>query len=215
MSIPPEAWARLLSAGGIRRYEPGTVLLRQGDPATHVLALVSGRVKVMRTLPDGSIVVLSIRGPGEILGEISVLGGDSRAVTVAALDHCEARSIPAERFLLLVRSLGLEIPLLRQAMNRIRDGETWRSELAVLPAGPRLVRTLLRLAGPSLSGPAEADIGLDQTELGQAAGLSRSTVAAELARLRDQGIITTARRRVVITDLDRLRELARADHAQR
>lgn len=207
MSLPPDAWARLLSIGGIRRYEPAAVLLRQGDPATYVLALVSGRVKVTRTLPDGSVGVLSIRGPGEILGEISVLGGDRRAVTVVALDHCEARSIPAERFLRLIRSLGLEVSLLRQALHRVRDGEAWRSELAVLPAGPRLARTLLRLAASGQPDSAKVDVGLDQTELGQAAGLSRSTVAAELARLRERGIIATARRRVVITDMNRLRAL--------
>jgi DNA-binding transcriptional ArsR family regulator len=45
-------------------------------------------------------------------------------------------------------------------------------------------------------------------ELGQAAGLSRSTVAAELARLRKQGAVLTTRRRVIITNLSRLRYLA-------
>jgi CRP-like cAMP-binding protein len=118
--------------------------------------------------------------------------------------------ISAERFLLLVRSLGLESELLRHAMDRIREGEAWRAEMAALPAGPRIVRTLLRLAAP---GPATSvDVGLDQTELGQAAGLARSTVAAELARLREKGLIATGRRRIVITDLGRLRALAASGH---
>jgi CRP/FNR family transcriptional regulator, cyclic AMP receptor protein len=56
------------------------------------------------------------------------------------------------------------------------------------------------------------DVGLDQTEVGQAAGLSRSTVAVELARLRQQGVIATGRRRIVITDMARLRALAGAGH---
>jgi CRP/FNR family transcriptional regulator, cyclic AMP receptor protein len=180
--------------------------MRQGEPPTHVLALVGGRVKVLRVSPDGNVLVLAIRGPGELLGDISVLGDEDRSATVIAVDRCETRIIPADRFLFLVRSLGLEAELLRHAMSRIREAEAWRAELATLPAGPRLVRTLLRLAAP---GPAmSADVGLDQTELGQAAGLSRSTVAVELARLREQGIIATARRRIVITDLPRLRALA-------
>jgi CRP-like cAMP-binding protein len=172
--------------------------------------LVAGRVKVLRDSPDGSVLVLAVRGPGEILGEISILGGADRSATVIAVDRCETRMISAERFLLLVRSLGLEGELLRHAMDRIREGEAWRAEMAALPAGPRIVRTLLRLAAP---GPATSvDVGLDQTELGQAAGLARSTVAAELARLREKGLIATGRRRIVITDLGRLRALAASGH---
>ena len=86
----------------------------------------------------------------------------------------------------------------------------WRAEIAALPAGPRLVRTLLRLAAPGPAAP--IDVGLDQTELGQAAGLARSTIAVELARLRAQGIVATSRRRITITDIARLRTLAESGH---
>lgn len=206
MSVSPDSWARLVAAGRPCHHEPDAVLLRQGDAATHVLALVAGRVKIVRTSPDGDVVVLGVRGPGEILGDISVLGGDDRSATVVAVDACETRLLPAERFRHLVRSLGLESALLREAMTRIREGEAWRAEIAALPAGRRLARTLVRLAVPGPERP--VDVGLDQSELGQAIGLSRSTVAAELARLRERGLVATARRRVIITDLDGLRALA-------
>jgi CRP-like cAMP-binding protein len=96
---------------------------------------MAGRVKVVRTSPDGNVVILAIRGTGEILGDISVFGGDNRSATVIAINRCETRAIPADRFLLLVRSLGLEAPLLRHAMSRIREGEAWRAELASLRPG--------------------------------------------------------------------------------
>jgi CRP/FNR family transcriptional regulator, cyclic AMP receptor protein len=150
VSVSAEAWGRLLSAGSVRFYEPGAVLLRQGEQATHVLALVAGRVKASRTVRDGSVLVLAVRGPGEILGEIAVLGGEGRSATIVAVDRCETRIIRADRFLLLVRSLGLESQLLRHAMARIREAEAWRAELAALPAGARLIRTLLRLAVPGV-----------------------------------------------------------------
>ena len=188
---------QLLAAGSARWYEQGAVLLRQGEPATHVLALVRGRVKVLHTSPEGQILLLALRGPGEILGDMSVLGTDERSATVVALDRCETRVILADRFRRLVRSLGLEEHFLRHAMSRIRESDAWRAELATLPAGPRLARTLLRLAG---GGPAPTDVRVDQAELGHATGLSRSTVAAGLARLREQGVITTSRGRIIITD---------------
>ena len=205
MDLSVEMCERLRAAGTGRRFAAGEVLLRQGDPPTHVLLLLSGRVKVSLTTPDGQ-VLLAVRGPGELLGEMAVLGGDERSATVVAIEPCAAQVLEADRFRRLVRSAGLENELLRRAMRRIREGEAWRAETAALPAGPRVVRALLRLAVPGSGGP--VDVGLGQSEIGQAVGLSRSVVAAELGRLREQGVVRTARRRIVITDPARLRAMA-------
>jgi CRP-like cAMP-binding protein len=101
-----------------------------------------------------------------------------------------------------VRTTEAEADLLRRAMRRLREGEEWRAETAALPAGPRVVRALLRLAVPS------GEVGLGQSEIGQAVGLSRGVVAAELARLRDLGAVSTERGRTVITDLPLLQAVA-------
>ncbi|MEU8121054.1 Crp/Fnr family transcriptional regulator [Spirillospora sp. NPDC049024] len=199
-------WESLVAAGAERRFAAGDVLLRQGDPARHVLLLTRGRIKALLTLPDGEVLLLAVRGPGEILGEIAVLGGDDRSATVVAMDPCVTRVLPADRFRSLLRSAGAEEEMLRRAMRRLREGEAWRAETAALSAGPRVMRALLRLAVPAGDGP--PGVGLGQLEIGQAVGLSRSVVAAELARLRDLGVVSTERGRTVITDLPRLRELA-------
>jgi CRP/FNR family transcriptional regulator, cyclic AMP receptor protein len=206
MGLSPQAWAHLLAAGFDRRFEPGDVLLRQGDPGTHVLAVVSGRVKVVRTSSEGDLLVMAIRAAGDILGEMSVLGVANRSATAIAVDRCATKVIRADRFLQMIQAKSLEGEFLRHAMARIREGEEWREELASLPAGRRLARTLLQLlpTGPGMP----LDVALSQSELGQAAGLARSTVAAQLARLRELGAIDTGRGRILVTDLARLRAVA-------
>ena len=156
------------------------------------------------------MLLLAVRGPGELLGEMAVFGEDDRSATVVAVDACRTRVVTAERFLLLTRSAGVQDELLRRAMRRIREGERWRAETAALPAGPRVARALVRLAVAVTQEP--VDVGLGQTEIGQAVGLSRSVVAAELARLRERGLVMTARRRIVIVDLPGLRALAESGH---
>jgi CRP/FNR family transcriptional regulator, cyclic AMP receptor protein len=207
VDVSAQMWERLVAAGTGRRFHAGEVLLRQGDPPTHVLLVVSGRVKVSLALPADEIL-LAVRGPGELLGEIAVLGGDGdgRSATVVAIDPCVTSVLPAARFGALVRSARLEDELLRSTMRRLREGERWRAEIAALPAGLRVVRALVRLAIPGARGP--VDVGLSQAEIGQAVGLSRGVVAAELSRLREQGVVATGRRRIIVTDLPRLRALA-------
>jgi hypothetical protein len=69
---------------------------------------------------------------------------------------------------------------------------------------------LLRLAVPVPGRPLE--VGLSQSEIGYAVGLSRSVVAAELAWLREAKIVTTADRKVFINNAERLRALAASGH---
>ncbi|RFS86502.1 Crp/Fnr family transcriptional regulator [Actinomadura spongiicola] len=205
-SVWERAWATLVAAGVEQRFQPGDTLLHQGGRPSHVLLLLAGRVKALLTLPDGQVLLLAVRGPGELLGEMAVLDHDDRSATVIAVDPCVTRVLSADRFRSLVRSSGVEQELLRRAMRRLREGEEWRAETAALPAGPRVVRALLRLAVPGGDGP--PGVGLGQSEIGQAVGLSRGVVAAELARLREQGVVATERGRTVIVDLPRLRALA-------
>ncbi|MFC0042449.1 Crp/Fnr family transcriptional regulator [Actinomadura rayongensis] len=184
--------------------------MSQGGPADVVHFLVSGRVKVTRHTADGDVILLAVRGAGSIIGELSVLDGGERSATVTALDACLTRTLDAERFLARVRKEDLRDELLKTAIALVRENEAWNAELVGLPAGPRVVRTLLRLA--TLGPDGALEVVLDQTELGQAARLVRTGVAAELARLRRAGLIATGRRRIVLTDPVRLRALAGSGH---
>jgi len=51
-------------------------------------------VKALRIEADGSVLVLAVRGSGEIIGDITVLGDSTRNATVIAVDRCETRIVP-------------------------------------------------------------------------------------------------------------------------
>ncbi len=209
--LPIGAWHALQRDGAFRRYDAGAALLRQGEPGTHVLVLTAGRVKVTRVEPDGSELLLAIRGPGEVLGEIAVLDGATRSATVTALDSCLTYVLPAVKFRRIIDEFRLQDVLLGHVLARWREADDIRAELAELAASQRVVRTLIRfavMAGSTTAAGRSVDVRLSQEELASATGLSRSAVAAELADLRKRGLVATARRRVVILDVDGLRLLS-------
>ncbi len=186
-------------------------MLRQGGAGTHVLALVDGLAKVLCHERDGSVTWLAFRGPGDLLGEVSVFNGTARTADVVALSPCTATVIEAERFRRFVDRRGLAMALMQQAQARQRESDLYRSELLTLPLVVRLARSLLRLselAAPDGSSPTLSLTGLTQEEIAQVIGVTRNSAGSGLRLLREAGALETARRVVVIKNLGTLRRWA-------
>lgn len=200
--MPQEAWRSLLANGTVRRYAKGEVLMHQGAPGTHVLILTRGRVKVTRVDPEGNDLLLALRGPGEVIGEIAVLGGAGRIATVTALSPCITYVLAAATFLRIIHEKRVESILLQHVIGLYRESEDARAELAGLSSTPRIARVLWRFA--VVIGGEHPRIDLSQEELAGAAGLSRASTTAALAALRRQGLIVTGRRSLTVPDPARL-----------
>ncbi|MFP8904953.1 Crp/Fnr family transcriptional regulator [Streptomyces atacamensis] len=210
--LSEEVWLELRALGPSRRFRERGVMLRQGAPGTHLLALTEGIAKVVCREPGGAVTWLAFRGPGDLLGEVSVFHGTARTAEVVALTPCTATVLDARRFRRFVEERGLVMDLMRQTLARLRESDAHRTELLTLPSVVRLARTLLRLAelGGHGSEPGAVRLsGLAQEELAQAVGVTRNAVGTALQRLREAGAVETARRAVVIKDMGALRLWAR------
>ena len=181
-------WAELCALAPARRRPTRSLLLRQGDPGTHVLVIVSGSAAITRRDSRGMRSLLAVRGAGELLGELAVLDGGVRSATVIAAEPCTVHTIPTPAFERFVAEHGLLPVLLRHAVSRIREGEEIRQELATAPVPVRLASALLRLAASAQAGNAGlVVIRLTQEELAQLIGASRNSVVQALAPWRAQG----------------------------
>ncbi len=70
-------------------FEPGDVIITEGEPGQSVFILTTGRVKVFVRGPDHSSVPLGALGEGSFFGEISTLSGRPRSATITAAAACE------------------------------------------------------------------------------------------------------------------------------
>mgnify|MGYP004702215051 CR=1 FL=1 len=69
-----------------RTFNRGDVLMRQGDDGIGLYIILSGKVKVEKADQTGKQVELASNGPGDIMGEFSVLDGAKRTATVTATE---------------------------------------------------------------------------------------------------------------------------------
>jgi CRP-like cAMP-binding protein len=70
--------ARIKGHGRVRRFEPGEVLLRAGDPAVWFFVVTAGRLEAVREWVAGEELLIDL-GPGHFSGEINMLAGDERS----------------------------------------------------------------------------------------------------------------------------------------
>ncbi|MEV4176169.1 Crp/Fnr family transcriptional regulator [Nonomuraea sp. NPDC049709] len=186
-------WAELLKLAPEQCRPARSVLLRQGDPGTHVMALRAGSVMITVRAEHGERTLISVRAAGELLGDLAVLDGQPRTATVIAAEACRVHAIPAPEFLQFVDKHELHGALLRQSIGRLREAERINIELATAPVAVRLACALVRLAAMSdTRSRSTPHIILTQEELAQLIGASRNAVGSALKVWRDQDWVHTA-----------------------
>ncbi|MFJ8147388.1 Crp/Fnr family transcriptional regulator [Streptomyces sp. NPDC096048] len=145
----------VMALGNRKRYPADTHLLTEGERSSHVLIILHGWVTVSLATDRGATrLILGLRGPGELLGEMAALDRQPRSATVRALGPTEAQVIGGDafrRFLALhPRVSGLVI---RQLTSRLRSADQERSALASLTVLQRLAHRLIELSKPDSYGP--------------------------------------------------------------
>jgi CRP/FNR family transcriptional regulator, cyclic AMP receptor protein len=95
----------------------GHVIARQGEIGTGFFVVVSGRVRVVR---DGAVV--SMLGPGDFFGELSVLDRQPRTAMVAAEVPTSCLALASWDFeAVLLAQPALTLAILRGVATRLRE----------------------------------------------------------------------------------------------
>ncbi|MDQ6748660.1 MAG: Crp/Fnr family transcriptional regulator [Candidatus Dormibacteraeota bacterium] len=199
----------LLEHGRQRRYGRGDTLFHEGDASDWVAVLLRGRAKISYDSEAGTEVVLGVRDPGELLGELSALDGAPRSATVTAMEPVEALILTAGAFRMFLESYPrLALELIRSLVARLRDADVKRVEFGTYDSVGRVARRLVELAerfGREEAGGVVIELPITQQELAGWTGTSRESVAKALHALRKLEWVDTGRRQFVIRDLDALR----------
>lgn len=202
----------LRSRGLSRRFRRGSMLFHEGEVSDRVWVILEGRVKVSHFTEDGKEVVLAVRAPGDLLGDMSAIDGEPRSASASALDPVEALVLPAEEFKVFLQAQPrVALILLENFSRRLRDADRKRIEFAAQDTVGRVAARLVELAerfGEPAGRGVRITAPLSQQELAGWTGASREAVSKALQALRGRGWVETHRRGVTVLDLEALRRRA-------
>jgi CRP/FNR family transcriptional regulator len=189
---------------GIQSFSAGQVLFSEGEACAGLYIVVSGRVRIFKTSPNGREQVLAIEGPGASVAELPVFDGGPYPASAAALEASELLFVSRSD----LRAICLEKPevalkLLQVVGARLRRLVGIIEELSFTTVRHRLISWLLRQAGSEglqTERGVVFSLNASHQELAAQIGTVRELVSRNLARLQAQSFIEMNGRQITILD---------------
>ena len=122
-AVIPEEQSYLLESLAVRHFEPGEVIIEQNVPANGIYLIASGEVSVVRQEHDDDPLVLASLGPGDLIGEVSVVLRKNSTARVVAHYPTLTLQLPRSKFLGVVKKHPSVLVELYQVAVQ-RDEET-------------------------------------------------------------------------------------------
>lgn len=179
-----------------RSYRAGEALFREGDPGDACYVVQSGVVRIVRTHSDGRQVVLALRRPPDLLGELAMFGSAPRSASAEAVEDTTVLAIVAGdmRRLLMARPT-IAMAMLEELADRVRSASDQVSQRSFRNVPGRIAEALLEQIGDA---EGDAVVELTHAALADMAGTSRETVSRFLSQLEKAGVLTCGRRQLTI-----------------
>jgi CRP-like cAMP-binding protein len=207
-ALDDEAAASLLANMVSVKIAKGSVLFAEGDVGDHLYVVVEGKLKLGTSSSDGRENLLSILGPGEMFGELSLFDPGPRTSSATAVTDAKLLSLGQEKLLpWLEENPKVSLQLLARLAQRLRRTNEAVGDLVFSDVPGRVAKALIDL-GERFGKKTDEGLyvlhELTQEELAQLVGASRETVNKALADFAGRNWLKLDGRAVLITDFERL-----------
>jgi CRP/FNR family transcriptional regulator len=213
-NLLPEERERVRPLVVMRSFDQGEAIFREGDPAARFHFIIGGRVKIVKSAPDGKEIILEILGPGDPVGAVAVFQDRPFPASAVPLETTSVLTLPAPEFFALTSAnpalmRGILAGLTRRLMEltrRLADRSA-RAELRVA----RLLLTLAERMGRREKDGLRLPLVLSRQEIAELVGITQETAIRIMSRWGKEGLVLTESAGFLIPDPDRLRDLAPED----
>ena len=191
----------------------GSILFKEGDDGEHLYVIIDGKLKLGTSSGDGRENLLSILGPGEMFGELSLFDPGPRTSTATAVTDAKLLSLGHEKVIpWLKQNPEVSLQLLTRLSQRLRRTNEAVGDLVFSDVPGRVAKALIDLGdrfGKTTPEGLLVNHDLTQEELAQLVGASRETVNKALADFAGRGWLKLDGRSLLITDVERLSKRSR------
>jgi CRP-like cAMP-binding protein len=198
--VGKEALVDIVAAATQRRAHAGVALVEQGIASPHLVMLVRGAAKVVRTVASGSgesVIVLDVMRAPCIVGDASVLDGQPATSSVVTLRSSHVAMLDRRHMVrLMAAHPSIARALLSRVAQELRSRVRRIDEIVVGPVDERVKHLLDSLAqehGTPLGQGRFIAIPLRRRDLANMVNATTETVSRLLAKFEREGLARSTR----------------------
>lgn len=213
-ALSPDDRARLAEVAVVRSYDKGATLFAEGEASEFLYTLLSGRAKVIKSIPSGKEVILEIFGPGDPIGAVVAYEGRPYPASAVAIETTSCLLVRRAPFFgLLERHPTLVRGFILGLTQRILELTKRIPEVAGGRVETRFAHVFLKLADKmGRPGPEGTIIpmALSRQDLADLTGTTIETCIRIMSRWGKEGTVRTDKEGFVLLDRPTLERLALA-----
>ena len=175
-----------------QRYKRGEVLVEQGQKSNALAILLTGRARVVSTDSRGREVILATLGPGDYIGEMSIIDNEPHSATVRAEVQTDVLLLGRADFArCLAENASMSLVVMRGLVKRLRHADRKIESLALLDVYGRVAHALLEFAVQDAHGQWLLREKITRQDLAKMVGASREMVSRVMKDLEERAFIQT------------------------
>ena len=209
--LKEEIVCSILEYSSTKNLSKGEYLFLPSDVCAHLYIVKEGIVEIFQIGEDGKKIVLHHAGKGAFLGDTILFNEGKYEAHAYAIKDSELLAIEKKGFENLIYTYPeIGIRMLADFGKRIKKLKSFAAEIALNDVGKRIIRLLLELLEAQGVDGKNAVILTNiptQDEMAFRIGTVREVICRGLHRLEKENLIKVKRGKVVIYDVDKMREL--------
>jgi CRP/FNR family cyclic AMP-dependent transcriptional regulator len=193
--LPDTLRSELFQAAVAHHLREGEALFRAGDVGDGCYRIEKGLVKIVVSSREGEEHIISLLGPGAIVGELSIIDGGPRSASVVAIDDCSLLFVSRAKFQKYTEAHPeLTAYLVQTLARRLREADDAVAAATFLSVKARLARALLNIAEyvgqDNGGGRIQLRLKIGQSDLAAMAGVARENVSRTMSEWRKRNIVS-------------------------
>jgi CRP/FNR family transcriptional regulator, cyclic AMP receptor protein len=211
--LSPEGLGHLQRIALLGMHQAGAVLYREGQIPNGVFILCNGGAKISISSSRGSVVILKMAEPGEMLGLEAVLGDRPHEETAELMDSCQVKFVGKQELLGYFASHGEAA--VKAALQLNTNCQSARKQIRHMgfsvSGGEKLARLLFTWVNDGRNGHRHEKIlstSFTHEEIAQMVGSTRETITRALNHLKRKEVLEVRGKTLIVKNVEELERLA-------
>lgn len=208
-----EQLRKISSFSKIKSFKKHEIIFNEDDFYAGFYILLKGNVKVFKTSSSGKESVVHLVSPLTAFADIPLFEGGNYPVSAETLEESLTLFIPKEKFLeLIYKEPGISLKMLAGFAKRLKSLINQLEDLSSKEVPNRLAKYILKeikTTGTEKLPEPFVKLSIPKSTIASYIGTVTETLSRTFKKLQDEKIIRVSGKRIFVTDLKRLKELAK------